>query len=293
MTDDLHEGDKTGQWRDFLKLKYKTQMAKISREYPHKRSLTIDYREIEKWGVDGIHLADELVDNPGKVLEDIHDSIVGNELIRTKEGKVPKIFHVRFTNLPKKTRIRDIRAENVNRFVTTEGLIMSVSEVRPRIVEGVFRCPAGHFSVVRQRFGKFVEPETCLTDGCRFKRLDLMPKRSAFEDSQFSSIQEDLEGQRAGEQPQQLALDIADDLVGILALGDRVIINGILRSQQRNVKGEKSTIFDLFLEVNSIEREGKDYGEIQITEEEESEIIKISKSPDLLTTISQSILPAI
>jgi len=293
LTDDLFSQDKTGLWRDFLKQKCKKGLATIGREYPKTRSLFIDYQEVQRWGKEGIELADEILDNPGKVLEDITDAILGSDLIKTMDQKPPKNMHVRIIHLPKKTRIRDIRADAVNRFFTTEGLIMSVSEVRPRVVEAVFKCATGHFSVVKQRFGKLVTPEFCLTDGCNRKKLDLIPKRSRWEDCQFASIQENLEGAKAGEQPQQLPLDISDDLVGIIAPGERVIINGILRSQQRTAKGEKSTVFDLFLEVNSIERDGKDYGEVPISDEEEDEILKISKSPDLLGIISQSILPAI
>ena len=291
MTDDLN--DKTGLWREFLKQKCKRALLTIGREYPNTKSLYIDYQEVQKWGKEGIELADEILDNPGKVIEDITEAILGSDLIKTMDQKPPKKLHVRIIHLPKKTRIRDIRAEAVNRFFTTEGLIMSVSEVRPRVVEAVFKCKSGHFSVVKQHFGKFVVPDGCLTDNCHFKKLDLIPKRSRHEDCQFGSIQENAEGQRAGEQPQQLPLDISDDLVGIITPGERVIINGILRSQQRTAKGEKSTVFDLFLEVNSIERDAKDYGEVSISDEEEAEILKISKSPDLLGVLSQSILPAI
>ena len=291
MIEDLHAADKTEVWKDFLKQKCKRGLATIGREYPNTRSLYIDYKEVEKWGTDGLKLVDQILDNPGKVLEDINDAILSSDLIKTMNQNPIKGLHIRIIHLPKKTRIRDIRADAVNRFFTTEGLIMSVSEVRPRVVEAVFRCKTGHFSVVKQKFSTFVTPDTCLS--CSLKKLDLLPKRSRYEDSQCASIQENAEGNRAGEQPQQLPLDIADDLVGIIAPGERVIINGILRSQQHSAKGEKTTVFDLFLEVNSIERDGKDYGEVQISDEEEADIHKISKSPDLLGVLSQSILPAI
>jgi replicative DNA helicase Mcm len=293
LTDDLHDGDKTGQWRDFLKAKYKRQMGEISREYPFKRSINIDYREVERNGTDGIKLADEILENPGKVLEDIRDAIIGSELIRTKEGNLPKVLHIRFTNLPKKIRIRDIRTDNVNRFVTIEGRIISASKVEPRIVDAVFRCGNGHFSVKQQKFGNFSRPEKCLTDGCRYKNLDLMPKRSRFVDSQTGRIQENLEGQRAGEQPQSISIDLEDDLTGIIVPGERVILNGIVRSYQRRIKGEESSIFEIFLEVNSIERDHKSYGDLEISSEEEDQIQQIAKGPDVLTVISQSILPAI
>ena len=84
---DLHDTDKTGDWSRLLKSKYKKELGEISREYPHKRSLSIDYRDIERFGKAGIALADELLENPGKVLEDVWDAIKNDQLIRSRTGK--------------------------------------------------------------------------------------------------------------------------------------------------------------------------------------------------------------
>ncbi len=269
---DLHEGDKTGDWGRLLKSKYKKELGELSREYPHKRSLYIDYRDVERFGKAGIALADELLENPGKVLEDVWDAIKNSQLVRTKDGKDPKGINIRLTNLPKKTGIRNIRSDDINHFVSVEGILRKTTEVRPRIVEAVFRCPAGHFTSKQQKYGKFIEPDGCATDGCTFKKLELMPKRSRFVDSQKLRIQESPEGLRGGEQPQTLDIDVTDDLSGKVAPGDRVIINGILRSMQRIVKGEKSTVFDIFLECNSIEIAEKEFEEVEIDEKAEDEI---------------------
>ncbi|HIH85939.1 MAG TPA: hypothetical protein HA342_03965, partial [Methanoculleus sp.] len=38
--------DNVGEWTKFLKKQYRREIAEISREYPHRRSLVIDYRKI-------------------------------------------------------------------------------------------------------------------------------------------------------------------------------------------------------------------------------------------------------
>ena len=139
---ELHQGDRTDDWGRFLKSRYKKELGEISRLYPHKRSLLIDYRQIERFGKAGIILADELLENPGKVLEDVWDAIKNNQLIRAKDGKEPKGVNIRFTNLPRKTAIREIRSDDINMFVSVEGILRKTTEVRPRIVEAVFKCPA-------------------------------------------------------------------------------------------------------------------------------------------------------
>ncbi len=289
----LQDTDKTADWSRLLKSKYKKEMGELSREYPHKRSLYIDYRDVERFGKAGIALADELLENPGKVLEDVWDAIKNSQLIRTKDGKEPKGVNIRFTNLPKKTGIRYIRSDDINTFVSVEGILRKTTEVRPRIIEAVFRCPAGHFTIKKQKYGKFIEPDGCATDGCTFKKLELVPKRSRFVDSQKLRIQESPEGLRGGEQPQTLDVDVTDDLSGRVSPGDRVIINGILRSMQRIVRGEKSTVFDIFLECNSIEIAEKEFEEVEIDEKAEDEIRALSRDPMIYRMINHSIAPTI
>lgn len=292
-TPELHESDKTGDWSRLLKSRYKKELGEISREYPHKRSLHIDYREIERFGKAGIAMADELLENPGKVLEDVGEAIKSSQLIRIKDGKELKGINIRFTNLPKKTGIRNIRSDDINTFVSVEGILRKTTEVRPRVVEAVFKCPAGHFTVRKQKYGKFIEPDGCATDGCTFKKLELLPKRSKFVDSQKLRIQESPEGLRGGEQPQTLDIDVTDDLSGKVSPGDRVIINGILRSMQRVVKGEKSTVFDIFLECNSIEIAEKEFEEVEIDEKAEDEILTLSKDPMIYRMVTHSVAPTI
>ncbi|MHB8163707.1 MAG: minichromosome maintenance protein MCM [Methanoregula sp.] len=292
-TPDLQESDRTGDWSRLLKTRYKKELGEISREYPHKRSLYIDYREVERFGKAGIAMADELLENPGKVLEDVGEAIKSGQLIRIKDGKEPKGINIRFTNLPKKIAIRNIRSDDINTFVSAEGILRKTTEVRPRVVEAVFKCPGGHFTVRKQKYGKFIEPDGCATDGCTFKKLELLPKRSKFVDSQKLRIQESPEGLRGGEQPQTLDIDVTDDLSGKVSPGDRVIINGILRSMQRVVKGEKSTVFDIFLECNSIEIAEKEFEEVEISEEAENEILALSKDPMIYRMITHSVAPTI
>jgi replicative DNA helicase Mcm len=285
--------DRASDWSRFLKSRYKKELGELGREFPYRRSLYIDYREIEKFGKAGITLADELLENPGKVLEDVWDAIKSHQLIRTKDGKEPKGVNVRFKNLPQKVGVRHIRSDDINRFISIEGILRKTTEVRPRIIEAVFKCPAGHFTIKKQKYGKFIEPEGCATDGCTFRKLELLPKRSKFVDSQKLRVQESPEGLRGGEQPQTLDIDVTDDLAGLVSPGDRVVINGILRSMQRVVRGEKSTVFDIFLECNSIEIQEKEFEEVEIDELAEDEIKKLSHDPMIYRKITHSIAPTI
>jgi replicative DNA helicase Mcm len=238
-------------------------------------------------------MADELLDNPGRVIQDVRNAIKNHQLVKGRDGKAADEVNIRFVNLPRKIGIRQIRSDHINRFISVEGILRKTTEVRPRIVHAVFRCPGGHFTVRDQGYGRFREPDGCATEGCTFRKLDLVPRRSRFVDSQKLRIQESPEGLRGGEQPQTLDVDVTDDLTGRVAPGDRVVINGILRSVQRITRGEKNTIFDIYLECNSIEIAEKEFEEVEINETDEDAILSLSRDPNVYRKIVHSIAPTI
>ncbi len=290
---DIEVTDRDAEWSRFLRTRYKKALATLSREYPFSCSLTIDYKEIESSGKTGIRLADELLLNPGKVIADIQASIRNHHLIKTKDEKEQNKINIRFINLPRKLLIRNIRSDDIGKFISLEGIIRKTTEVRPRIVQAVFRCAAGHLTYKIQGYGKFIDPDECATDGCNFKKLEIVNKRSTFVDSQKLRVQESQEGLRGGEQPQTIDVDVTDDLTGLLAPGDRVTINGIPRSVQKINQSGKSTLFDIYVECNSIEIGEKEFEEVEIDESDEEAIIKLSKDPLIYKKIINSIAPSI
>ncbi|WP_440950091.1 minichromosome maintenance protein MCM [Methanosphaerula subterraneus] len=286
--------NRVADWSRFLKTRYKKELTELLREYPHKRSLVIDYHLVESFGKPGTQMADEILENPGMVIEDLREAIKNQHVVKTKKGEqIPKEINLRFINLPIKICARDIRSEQINKMLSVEGILRKTTEVRPRIVEAIFRCPAGHMTRRMQEYGRFIEPEQCGTEGCTFRKLQLIAKRSRFIDAQKVRIQESPEGLRGGQQPQTLDVDVTDDITGTVAPGDRVVINGILRSQQRVTYGTKSTTFDIYLECNSIEVAEKEFEEVNITEKDEEEILRLSADPTIYRKIVHSIAPTI
>ncbi len=293
ISDEIEITDRDADWHKFLKSRYRKELDEISREYPFRRSLYINYHDIESFGKTGTQMADELLENPGKVIGDIRDAIKNHRLIKVKKEKDPADVNIRFLSLPRKIAIREIRSDHIGQLISVEGILRKTTEVRPRITLAVFRCPSGHRTVKAQGYGPFIEPDGCTADGCTQKKLELIPRFSRFVDSQKLRIQESPEGLRGGEQPQTIDVDAVDDITGIVTAGDRIVINGILRSIQRNSYGTKSTIFDIYIECNSIEVAEKEFEEVNISEEDEKQIIALSQDPMIYRKIAHSIAPTI
>ena len=120
-----------------------------------------------------------------------------------------------------------------------------------------------------------------------------MTSLSSFIDSQKIEIQENPEGLRGGAQPERIGVYLEDDLVGEIAPGDRVIVNGILHSMQRRRGTFRLTSFDKTMDAISVESQELAFEEVEVTEEDEKEIIKLSKDPELYDKLRQSISPTI
>ncbi len=282
-------------WKNFLEFKpdYKKQLSKISREYPFLKSLVIDYHDVEEFGPLGLDLADELINTPEKVIQDVLGAIREYNLVKVPKSKGVPELNVRFVHLTRKTGIRDIRTTDIGKLISIEGIIRKVNDVRPRLEIGVFRCPNGHMHIIEQGYGLMDVPDKCPTEGCSQRRLDLQPKMSKFIDNQKARIQESPEGLAGGAQPRTIDIDINDDIADILNAGDRAVITGILRTHQRMKGSAKDTLFDIYVECNSIELPEKDLSEISISAEDEDRIKTIAKDPNVHLKIRDSIAPSI
>src|SRR5207244_9122324 len=112
-------------------------------------------------------------------------------------------------------------------------------------------------------------------------------------DTRQIEVQESTEGLRGGEEPQRLSAYVEDDLTGRITPGQRVILNGVLRSVQRGRPGQRSTLFDIFVDVNSVEMERVEFEEIEVTEDDARRIRAVGSSPDIFRMITASIAPSL
>ncbi len=272
---------------------YSVQISEIASGINDKRSLIINYGELSDFDAD---IAEMLFDDPETVIKSGESALL--EAMEDSYEISPAGIHVRFEKLPEKkqTSIRYLRSSDVGKFIVIEALVKKASEVRPKLVEAAYRCAyCGETHLYPQEGGRITEPLFC--KGCDKSRTEtrfkLVPLKSKFIDEERLEIQELPEKLEGGQQPQRLVAAAEDDMAGILSPGDRVIINGILRALPRIRGSMKLTTFDFILDVNFIQRENKEYSEIEPDEEEIEEIEEIANSPDVMEKVVGSIAPTV
>ncbi len=208
-------------------------------------------------------------------------------------------LNFRLFNLPdtNKLIIRHIRANHLGRLMSIEGLVKKRTEVRPKLQIAAFQCQkCGAIIRIEQEEDILKEPSECFEDqgGCgRVSSFKLVSNLSKFIDSQKIEIQENPEGLRGGAQPERISVYLEDDLVGEIAPGDRVIANGILHSMQRRRGTYRLTAFAKAMDAISVETQEYAFEEVEISTEDEEEILKISKDPKIYEKMRASIAPTI
>jgi len=288
----LKDESLVASWQRFFEENYKSEIETVAIEYPEKRSLYVDYWDIDRADP---KLTEMLINQPYKAIFNAEKALRNVDVAAENKLKL----HFRVVNLPdtNKIIIRKIRANHLGTFVAVEGLVKKRTEVRPKLQVGAFQCQkCGAVIRIEQEEDILKEPSECNEEqgGCgRISSFKLLTNLSEFIDSQKIEIQENPEGLRGGAQPERISVYLEDDLVGEISPGDRIIANGMLRSTQRRRGQFRLTSFDKTMSAVSIENQEMAFEEVEVSEEDEKEILKISKEPKIYTKMKESIAPTI
>ena len=292
MAAKFQDNDVTAGWEEILfKDEYRLMLSDVQANYPAKRSIFVDYSDINSLNPD---LGIFMLENPDTSL-DLGEKVLVRMLPPSWDPE--NEINLRIRNLPKyaNVEVRQIRAKHLGKMVAVTGLVRKATSPKPRMTTALYRCVKCDSEIrIKQRGMLQREPVMCVNDACNRSalRFILDDARSEYIDTQKIEIQENPEGLRGGAQPERLAGFVEDDIAGFVTPGNRVTLNGIIRSSQKTER-DKSTVFDIFMDVQSLEFDQHEYEEIEITAEDEVRIKEMSQSPDLMEDIIRSISPTI
>lgn len=281
--------DNQAKFDAFFKKYYDEKILEVARGYPKKKSLSVDFRDLDKYDY---ALADELISNPDDTFSTAKKALMSLDF----PSDIPRIdINIRFVNLPdtSKLLISDIRSEHVGKLVTIDGIIKKGTYVKPKVDQASFECRrCGNTMIVEQTEKDMKEPflcESCETRG-PFK---LLPEESVFIDSQKILLQENLDALEGGEHPKQIKITLEEDITGKWLPGDRIEVVGVIHAVRKKYKEKHSKEFDISFEANSITPLQIEYEKVEISKEDENDIIKLSRDPLIFEKISESIAPHI
>jgi len=236
------------------------------------------------------NLSDEILSNPEETLRIVELAI--------EESGLVKEVRVRLSNLPKsqEMKIRDIRSKHLNEMIVVEGIIRQASDVRPQVVNAKFECPScGTVIGVMQMEKKFREPSRCSCG--RRGGFKLISKEMV--DTQRLVVEESPESLSGGEQPKRINVFVKEDLVEPkmeekTTPGSRIKVIGVLKEVPVPLhSGGLSTRFELAVEVNNLIPMEETFEELDISEEDEKQILELAEDPKIFENLARSITPSI
>jgi replicative DNA helicase Mcm len=264
---------------------YKNEFGESIRK--RNNVLFLDFMKITEFSNS---LSDEILAAP-------EDTITLIEVAIEESGMLTRP-RVRLTNLPESyfLKIRNMRSKHLNELIVVEGIIRQSSDVRPQVVNAKFECPScGTILSVLQIERKFREPMRC---SCGRKGgFKLLSKDMV--DTQRLVIEETPESLTGGEQPKRVNVFVKEDLVEPkmeekTTPGSRIKVIGVLKEVPVPLpSGGLSTRFELAIEANNIISMEETFEELDISEEDEKQIIEISQDPNLFENLSKSIAPGV
>jgi replicative DNA helicase Mcm len=257
------------------------------------KSLIIDFNDLCSFNLD---LARIVLENPSETILDL--GAVVHSKLRIKDplySETVDRVNIRFRKLPAETPLRKIGADYIGKLIMLNGIIVRASAVTPLIIRAAFKCSSCNQMIYIEQDGQILKkPVKCPYSDCGSRRgFDLVLKDSEFIDSQRVTIQERPEDLPPGQLPRSLDIDLREDLVDNGRPGDRISLTGILDLIQKFGRGGALRTFDLVLNANHLEISGRDMELMELTQEDEAEVLKLSEDPWIHRKLMQSIAPSI
>jgi replicative DNA helicase Mcm len=292
--------DSSARWKTFFLEAKETEIFTLLSKQSITPTLEVPFHELEAFDPD---FAEDILQFPREILNTGKDTL--RQICRERGEDLDVIL--RLGELPRDSRraIRDIGSADIEKLRSSDVQVIKISEIKPRMHIAVFQCEACGVSqeMVQNNERELLEPIRCLpTDqgGCGetsgrggATRFNLVFNISRLINNQWIEIQELPESVDSGAQPGRAKVLLEGDLVNKHLPGQRIVANMIPVVYSEVLKNKKTPMFDIIYHLISSEHESVPFTEIKITDEEQEQILAVSKREDLLKLMQNSIAPSI
>lgn len=276
-------------FEEYLSRNMRPALEELSRNYPLKKSLVIDWKELDKYNY---QLADQLLEKPDVYLGTAKEAVAQlNVILPSGEKFRPNI---RISNLPEErdVLVQNLGAEHLNKLVSVQGVVSLTTDIKPKMHVAKWEClHCETIQTTKTDRNGIIPPGSCV---CGRRDFKLLEEASEFVNVQRAQVQDFVERLRGSTPASHVELWLEDDLTNIIAPGEKLLITGILRLRAAKDKGKgKSNVYEKFVDVISVQKIEQEFEELKITKEEERELLELSRNPRLFDLITSSIAPSI
>ncbi|RYP90039.1 hypothetical protein DL770_003819 [Monosporascus sp. CRB-9-2] len=205
-------------------------------------------------------------------------------------------IHVRIYDLPVHYTLRQLRQSHLNCLVRVSGVVTRRTGVFPQLKYVKFDCTKCGVTLGPFQQESNVEVKITFCQNCQSRGpFTINSEKTVYRNYQKLTLQESPGTVPAGRLPRQREVILLWDLIDKAKPGEEIEVTGIYRNnydaQLNNRNG--FPVFATILEANNVVKAHDQLAGFRLTEEDEQEIRKLSRDPQIIDKIVNSIAPSI
>ncbi|CCL98347.1 uncharacterized protein FIBRA_00342 [Fibroporia radiculosa] len=242
-------------------------------------------------------LAYFLTNSPSAMLS-IFDEVALNAILvyYPSYERIHSEVHVRITDLPLSSSLRDLRRSNLNNLVRVSGVVTRRTGVFPQLKYVKFDCRkcGAVLGPFYQDATKEVRVSYC--PSCEGKGpFTVNSEQTVYRNYQKMTLQESPGSVPPGRLPRHREVILLWDLIDSAKPGEEIEVTGIYRNNFDASLNSKNgfPVFSTIIEANHINKKEDQFAAFRLTEEDEREIRALARDDRIRKRIVKSIAPSI
>lgn len=256
----------------------------------NEQSFEIPYEDIEAFSDD---LARDFIESPDKMfahadkaLADIHIDVLED----TAEGLTPRI-----TNVPRTINVGELRSRHTGQFLGIKGHVSVATQVKPKTTEITFAClrcsgdgQTDYTLAPIPQTGDEIQPPHQCPNCERNGPFEAVDQEEI--DHQVVELADD-PNNTVGTDGHTIPVHLKDDLAGEVRAGDRIQVNGVVRTEPVRMHGQssESTRRPWRIEAKSIDPEQVAFEDLTPTRREQ--IDRLAAMDDVIDRLIDAFCP--
>jgi DNA replication licensing factor MCM2 len=242
-------------------------------------------------------LAYFLANAPGEMLKLFDEVAMEVTLLHYPDyERIHSEIHVRISDLPVHYTLRQLRQTHLNCLVRVSGVVTRRSGVFPQLKYVKFDCSKCNITLGPFQQESNVEVKISYCQNCQSRGpFTLNSEKTVYRNYQKLTLQESPGTVPAGRLPRHREVILLWDLIDKAKPGEEVEVTGVYRNnydaQLNNRNG--FPVFTTILEANNIIKSHDQLAGFRLTEEDEHQIRVLSRDPQIVDKIINSIAPSI
>mmetsp|Transcript_67351 Transcript_67351/g.156371 ORF Transcript_67351/g.156371 Transcript_67351/m.156371 type:complete len:890 (+) Transcript_67351:64-2733(+) len=275
--------------------KYPDMIQKMAEE--HQQHLDVHFVHLQQWSAP---LALWVADHPTMVLPLLNETLLEEAerkfgTYRQLREKEEHELRVAIHSFPVREPIRELNTKHLSKLVNVHGVVTKRSKVFNEVKRLYLRCakcnyPSGPFDVAEEQD---LKPGSCIE--CQSKgpwKVDR--QKTLYQNFQRITLQESPSSVDPGKMPRSKEVTLTGDQVDSIRPGDELHLTGVYKCLY-DVATNARTCFPVYrtlINAVHVHRKG-DVNLFNITDEQQSEILELAKSPNIRERFIASMAPSI